>query len=324
MYQDSTVGILECDQVPGQQQASFGDANSISRLKDRYHRAPSHQELELSLFSQQLEVSKMLPRFGVGVSLPGLSVHRRRTLRYVRLPLYCRRKLGGEVVTHGVEVMDLPQELPLFPLTGCLLLPGNYLPLNIFEARYLALVRDAQTQSGYIGMVQPRGQRDVGWPAEESPVGEPEVYPVGCAGVIERSEPQPDGRVHLLLRGVIRFRIRRELEMVAGYRRVQPSYEEFSADLAEPQEDRPSEPLLDLLDSFGRRTGYEFDLERLRDLPGSILLNAACAALPFSPLEKQALLEANGADEREALLSQLVQMESGRPKGPTQRGVTVH
>lgn len=220
--------------------------------------------------------------------------------------------------------MDLPQELPIFPLTGCLLLPGNYLPLNVFEPRYLALVRDAETQAGYIGMVQPRGRKDLGWPAEESPLGEPEVYPVGCAGVIERSEPQPDGRVHLLLRGVIRFRIQEELDMVDGYRRVHPAYEEFSADLVEPQEERRSQPLLELLEAFAHRTGIEFDLERLRDLPGSILLNAVCAALPFSPLEKQALLEANGADEREALLTQLMEMESGRPDGPNSSETTVH
>jgi len=102
--------------------------------------------------------------------------------------------------------MDLPRELPIFPLNGCLLLPGNYLPLNVFEPRYLSMVRDAEDGGGYIGMVQPFGRGEFGRRPPESPEGEPEVYQVGCVGMIEESEPQTDGRVHLLLRGVIRFR----------------------------------------------------------------------------------------------------------------------
>jgi Lon protease-like protein len=220
--------------------------------------------------------------------------------------------------------MDLPRELPIFPLNGCLLLPGNYLPLNVFEPRYLSLVRDAEASCGYIGMVQPFGRGGYARPLVESPAGEPEVYPVGCAGVIEKSEPQADGRVRLLLRGVIRFRIRQELQMTRGYRRVEAGYEEFTADLAEPHEERQATPLLELLADFARRTGLDFDLDRLRDLPGAVLLNALCAALPFSPEEKQALLEAVGAREREELLAELLQMESHQRQRAADGESTVH
>ncbi len=51
---------------------------------------------------------------------------------------------------------DLPQVVPLFPLPGVLLLPGGRLPLNIFEPRYLAMVRDALAGERAIGMIQPR------------------------------------------------------------------------------------------------------------------------------------------------------------------------
>lgn len=218
--------------------------------------------------------------------------------------------------------MDLPRELPIFPLTGCLLLPGNFLPLNVFEPRYLALVRDAQADEGYIGMVQPYCRS--GQLPEESPPGAPRVFPVGCAGVIEKCEAQPDGRVHLLLRGVIRFRIQSELEMRQGYRRVEAHYAEFSGDLVEPQQERQARPLLALLDEFARRTGIEFDLARLRGLPGAVLLNALCAALPFSPVEKQALLEAAGADEREVMLADLMQMASSQTETVSNEGPIVH
>ena len=49
----------------------------------------------------------------------------------------------------------LPDILPIFPLTGVLLLPRGRLPLNIFEPRYLAMTRDAMASERLIGMVQP-------------------------------------------------------------------------------------------------------------------------------------------------------------------------
>ena len=49
---------------------------------------------------------------------------------------------------------ELPEEIPVFPLQGVLLLPGGGLPLNVFEKRYLAMTRDALRAPGrLIGMV---------------------------------------------------------------------------------------------------------------------------------------------------------------------------
>ena len=53
------------------------------------------------------------------------------------------------------EFDDLPAHLPLFPLTGVLLLPRGELPLNIFEPRYLNMTEDALAGSRMIGMIQP-------------------------------------------------------------------------------------------------------------------------------------------------------------------------
>ena len=57
---------------------------------------------------------------------------------------------------------DLPQELPIFPLSGALLLPHGRLPLNIFEPRYLAMVDAALKGQRMIGMVQPDPDHDTG------------------------------------------------------------------------------------------------------------------------------------------------------------------
>ena len=54
---------------------------------------------------------------------------------------------------------QLPNELPLFPLTGALLLPKSRLPLNIFEPKYLEMLDDAlKTKERLIGMIQPLGE----------------------------------------------------------------------------------------------------------------------------------------------------------------------
>jgi len=203
----------------------------------------------------------------------------------------------------------LPDVLPIFPLTGSLLLPGNWLPLNIFEPRYRAMVEDAMEGSRMVGMIQPVVPRQDNRPDpllvdDEAPA----VYSVGCAGRIERCEPQDDGRYLILLRGVSRFRVREELEERKGYRRVRAAFAEFHADLDEPELLLDPDPILTALRRFARSRELEFDLDRLETLPGVTLLNGLAVALPFSPGEKQALLEAEGPDHRRDLLLSLMGM----------------
>jgi Lon protease-like protein len=201
-----------------------------------------------------------------------------------------------------------PALLPVFPLTGMLLLPGTLLPLNIFEPRYRNMVADVMEGERHIGMIQPFVPRQDNWPALDLPPENPEIYPVGCAGRIERCEPQADGRYEIVLRGVCRFRIRQELPLHRGYRRVMADYSEFLEDLTEPASDLNPSRLLSAVRSFGASHGLEFDLDLLGSIPGVSLLNGLSVALPFRPAEKQALLEAAGPMERERLLLALMGM----------------
>ena len=221
----------------------------------------------------------------------------------------------------------LPEVLPLFPLTGFLLLPGNWMPLNVFEPRYRHMVEDLLAESGdggaYVGMIQPvlprddnHGPRD----EEHRPHGEPEVdpmfvdpeapilYTVGCAGRVERCEPQDDGRFHVLLKGVCRFRVAEEISERRGYRRARADYTPFRGDLGEPDALVDPDPLLAALREFATRQGLDIDFARLELLPGPALVNGLSVALPFSPSEKQALLEAEDLDHRHELLLSLMGM----------------
>lgn len=233
----------------------------------------------------------------------------------------------------------LPAALPVFPLTGSLLLPGNWLPLNVFEPRYRNLVEDAigkrpaqrpgQRRSkardageradaggdaasrrgpSWIGMIQPRVPQQDHWPALDAPPINPELYTVGCAGRIERCEPQPDGRYLILLKGVSRFRVRRELALRHGYRRVAADYSEFAADLGEPAVELDPAPVLRALRAFGQQQGLSFDFDVLAALTGVALINGLAVALPFPPAEKQLLLEAEGPHQRQQLLLTLMGM----------------
>ena len=65
---------------------------------------------------------------------------------------------------------QLPETLPIFPLSGVLLLPGGKLPLNVFEPRYLAMIFDSLAGHRMIGMVQPMqpgGYAGDGLPTED-------------------------------------------------------------------------------------------------------------------------------------------------------------
>lgn len=201
-----------------------------------------------------------------------------------------------------------PSPLPLFPLTGSLLLPGNFLPLNIFEPRYRNLVADAMEGEKHIGMIQPFVPRQDNWPALDVPPENPELYGVGCAGRIERCEPQPDGRYLILLKGVSRFRVREELPLVRGYRRAVVDYSGFEGDLQETGHPLSPARLLSALKSFGEAHRLDLDYDLLGALPGVALVNGLAVALPFLPAEKQALLEAPDPEAREELLLALMDM----------------
>jgi Lon protease-like protein len=204
-----------------------------------------------------------------------------------------------------------PSILPIFPLTGSLLLPGNFMPLNIFEPRYRNMVEAVLECGGHIGMIQPllpgRDQLGVGDDA-------PRLYSVGCAGVLERAERQDDGRFLILLRGVMRFRVADELEQRRGYRQVRASYEPFAEDARADAVPVETAPLLAAVERFGRRRQLEFDMDLLASLDGPRLVNALAAALPFAAAELQALLEAPTVDDRQRLLLELMRMEEA-PRG---------
>ncbi|MBM3643239.1 MAG: peptidase S16 [Alphaproteobacteria bacterium] len=216
---------------------------------------------------------------------------------------------------------QLPETLPIFPLAGSLLLPGGRLPLNIFEPRYLAMILDALAGHRMIGMIQP--QRPGGYAgdgiAEES--GPPAVHRTGCAGRIVSFSETEDGRLLVVLAGVARFDVGRELEPAqGGYRRVTSQFSAWRADLDHADEavslDR--DRLLAALGAFFRAKGLKADWDQVRQATDGSLVTSLSMMLPFSPTEKQALLEARDGTQRAKLLTAFLELAAfpGSDDGP--------
>jgi len=196
---------------------------------------------------------------------------------------------------------ELPVILPIFPLTGVLLLPRGRLPLNIFEPRYLAMTRGALAGERLIGMVQPSDPT-----VQES---NPPVYPTGCAGRITSFSETDDGRFLITLTGTGRFRIREELPLLEGYRRIVPDWTEFARDNEGEEEARfDRERLMRGLRAYFQQHQITADWDAVTSVPGERLVTSIAMICPLDPREKQALLEAPDLDERARLLTAIVEM----------------
>src|SRR6478672_10950684 len=208
-----------------------------------------------------------------------------------------------------IPQMTLPETLPVFPLTGVILLPGTVLPLHIFEPRYRNMVEDALDGDKVFGMIQPFvPQNDNRGPQPGAADVAPDLYKVGCAGYIEKSEKLPDGRFFVQLKGVNRFRFNEELELQRGYRRVKAQYQEFSDAGAEQNWKCDRAEVLSALASYGKAHGLQVRPEQAEKFSDLELINLLGVSLPFHPAEKQALLEAPGLKEREQMLINLLQL----------------
>lgn len=198
-----------------------------------------------------------------------------------------------------INVIDLPPKIPIFPLSGVLLLPRTRLPLNVFEPRYLTMLDDAlKTDHRMIGMVQPR----------EIPgnTGEMALQHIGCAGRVTSFSETEDGRYLITLSGISRFRLRDLEDGFHPYINAAVDWSSFTADKGaqdvDHRFDRPH--FLKTLSRYFTATSLSTDWDSLKEADEELLINSLSMLCPFDPAEKQALLEApNLANRRETLVT---------------------
>lgn len=191
--------------------------------------------------------------------------------------------------------MDLPDVIPLFPLSGALLLPRGNLPLQIYEPRYLMMVEDAlRTPHRLIGMIQPH---------------QGGLRPVGCAGRITAFNELDDGRYMISLKGIARFDLGQEVDGFTPYRRAHPDWSRFVGDRGAPPRDPrlDRDRLFDLVERAMTQMGIKGDLSPLRAAEDEALIHTLAMLAPFSPGDKQALLEAKDLPARREVLMTLLE-----------------
>ncbi|RSY79978.1 ATP-dependent protease [Sphingomonas koreensis] len=189
--------------------------------------------------------------------------------------------------------------LSVFPLAGALLFPRMQLPLHIFEPRYRAMVTDSLARDRRIGMIQPR-------PGFHEAKGEPvPLFEIGCVGRIAEVEALNDGKFDIVLEGLSRFRVVRELEVTTPFRQIEAEL------IADPQDEvlgMGERASLELESRrFAERQGYAIDWSAVSRLDDEALVNGIAQIAPFDPAAKQALLEASSLSDRAELTVQLMQ-----------------
>lgn len=183
----------------------------------------------------------------------------------------------------------------IFPLSGALLLPGMDLPLHIFEPRYRALIHDAMARDRRIGMIQPRGEGV-----------RPPLFDMGCLGHIAHIEALEDGRFNILLKGLARFRVIRELDVATPFRQIEADVEQAPGDEILSAVERAA--LEQEARRFAETLGYVVDWTAVSRLDDMALVNGIAQVVPFDPAAKQTLLEADTLNERSERIIQLMQI----------------
>jgi len=193
---------------------------------------------------------------------------------------------------------NLPTILPLFPLSGVLMLPRARLPLQVFEPRYLAMLDDVLRSSHrLIGLVQPL-----------NPDGEP-LHSIGCAGRVTSFTETDDGRYMITLTGICRFQITEEQAGFSPYRKADIDWGRFQGDLGRPEQDAGFDRagFLPTLRRYLEAGDMTTDWDRLKDTKDELLINSLSMMCPLSPEDKQALLECATLRDRRKTLVTLIE-----------------
>lgn len=198
-------------------------------------------------------------------------------------------KAGNIPYSDASQISDV---IPIFPLTGALLLPGGQIPLNIFEPRYLKMIEDAMSGDKLIGMIQPdlKGEMD-----NEN---KPKLSNIGCIGRLTTFQETGDGRYLVSLSGICRFKVVEELNVNTEYR--QCKIEAFEEDLKDHTNgsDVNRDALLAAFKKYLNANEIEADWDVIEETDNATLVNGLSMMSPYEPAEKQALLEAKDLNKR--------------------------
>ena len=200
-----------------------------------------------------------------------------------------------------MKILDLPKQIPLFPLNNFIILPKTTVPLNIFEPRYIEMVNNCMKSNKLLGMIQPKSL--------SNNVSKPELHNIGCLGKITSFKETDDNRYLIDLKGLIRFKISKEIKSSFQYREYEVNFKDYHHDLEEKEEKLQFSDLelifKDLKSLFDKR-GFIVNWKSLEKQSLNETINALSMASPFTLEEKQVLLEAKNLDIRKNKIAEIL------------------
>ena len=195
---------------------------------------------------------------------------------------------------------ELPKTIPIFPLSNFIMFPGTTVPLNIFEPRYLQMVNDSMKEHRIIGMIQPK---------KSGMLKKPDLYEIGCIGKITSFNETEDGRILIILNGVCRFKVSKEIQSNKLYRECNVQYNNYTNDISEKSNEVNFSDLniiMENMKKFFKKQGYIVNLKDLEKKNLGQTLNDLSMASPFSLEEKQILLESLDINVRKEKMEQIL------------------
>ena len=202
------------------------------------------------------------------------------------------------------KIKDLPDTIPVFPLSNFIFFPKTSAPLNIFETRYVQMIDQSIKSNRMIGMIQPKGLTN----REKT-----ELFKVGCLGKISSFNETDDGRYVVVLNGISRFNIVEEVNNGKLFREFKINYQGFEDDLKNEEVDINFSDLnlvFNSLKNIFEKQGYIINWNELEKQSLDQTLNTLSMASPFSKEEKQMLLEAKDLEFRKKKLEQIIKLYS--------------
>ncbi|MDC0851128.1 LON peptidase substrate-binding domain-containing protein [Candidatus Pelagibacter sp.] len=200
-----------------------------------------------------------------------------------------------------MKINNLPKTIPVFPINNFIIFPKTTVPLNIFEPRYIEMIDESMRSNKLIGMIQPRNSIN----NQSQPI----LHDIGCLGKITSFKEIEDRRYMIELKGLIRFKIIKEIKTLKKYREYEVDFQNFNHDLGEEKEDLKFSDLelifKDLKSLFEKR-GFIINWKELEKQSLDETINALAMASPFSLEEKQILLEAKNLSVRKNKIAEIL------------------
>ena len=187
---------------------------------------------------------------------------------------------------------NLPNIIPIFPLSGVIFFPKTNLPLNIFEPRYLSLVNDCIKSNKYMGMIQTKNNSS-------------DVYSIGCLGKITEHKTTDNGGLLINLTGIRRFEVESEIFNSKKYREFKVTYKKFSNELQ--RRDGSTDELFNKTKIFFKKNGLLLKWNEFDKLDQDEKVNTLAMIAPISNEEKQTILECVDIYSKIKILSEIIE-----------------